>query len=157
MHGTAKRTSRLSCSTIRPLTFTGPRGLRATHANDRAQPVAFRRALYVAASGRREDRHRHAAFGFLECDFDFLPDFDRVEIAIDDVRQHRHALVELDVGDAIHDGAGAAAHAVAVNLAGAFRLDPLHLVAEAERAQRAREVMVLAAIAALLQHEFARR
>src|SRR5690606_9587470 len=103
----------------------------------------------------REAGVRGAAVGGLEDELHLLADLDAVHVAVDDVRHHRRALVERDIGNAIllrrapHD-------AVGVDRALARDLDQLGIVAEGEGRQGARVPVELARVLALAHGELAR-
>src|SRR3989442_273205 len=103
---------------------------------------------------RREHGNRWPTLARLEDHAHGLTDPHRVEIAVDDVRHHRRAFLERDVGDDV--GLGHSPHdAVRVDLAAARRRPPLGGVAAAERTDRAWIVVRLTARRALLDHEAA--
>src|SRR5882762_5048785 len=103
-----------------------------------------------------EHRYRRAALARLEDEADGLADANAVEIAIDDVGHHRRALGEGDISDRVGHRR-AAHHAVGVDRATARGILPFDLVAEAERAVRARIEMRLAAGGAFLDKQLALR
>src|SRR3954471_19121450 len=86
---------------------------------------------------------RGAVGGWLENQADVLPDRERIELAIDEVRHHGWAFREHHIADGV-GWRGAAHDAVAVDCAIARGLFPGGL-AKAERAERARIPMRLAA------------
>src|SRR6476646_1649258 len=96
------------------------------------------------ASGRLEHRHRRAAFGLLEDDGDRLADAQLVEIAIDDVGQHRRSFGKSHVSDGI-GLLDALHHAEGVDRPLPGSLAPLDLIACAERTDDARIPVRLAA------------
>src|SRR5438132_1442325 len=103
---------------------------------------------------RREHGNRWPTLARLENQPHGLTDPHRVEIAVHDVRHHRRAFLERDVGDDV--GLGHSPHAaVRVDLAAARRRPPLGGVAAAERTDRAWIVVRLTARRALLDHEAA--
>src|SRR4029079_8177996 len=89
------------------------------------------------ASRRLEHRHRRAGFRLLEDDGDRLADAQLVEIAIDDVGQHRRSFGERHMGDRI-GLLDALHHAEGVDRPLPGSLAPLDLVAGAERTDGAR-------------------
>src|SRR5712691_2518588 len=107
-----------------------------------------------AALRRREHRDRRTAFGRLEDDAYGLTDPHRVEIAVDDVGHHRRPFVERHVRDRVR--LGHAAHdAVGVDRPSPRGRPPLGGVAAAERTDRARVVVGLIALRAVLDHQTA--
>src|SRR5207244_9916559 len=101
---------------------------------------------------RREHGNRWPTLARLENHAHGLTDPHRVEIAVDDVRHHRRAFLERDVGDDV--GLGHSPHdAVRVDFAAARRRPPLGGVAAAERTDRAWIVVRLTGRRALLDYE----
>lgn len=117
---------------------------------------AFERPLFgyegLARSGRLEHRHSQPVFLGFERDDDIIADGKRVEVALDNVGEHRRAFVQRDISDgerrrgAAHDGPG-------IDLPLAGGLDPLGVERPAMRALGARIDMGLAAGAARLDHQ----
>src|SRR6185369_5744277 len=110
---------------------------------------------HALPSGRREHRQRWAvAFGRLEHDFHRLLALQLVEVAVDDVGHHARTLRQRDVGHGVRHRR-TAHHTVGVDRTLARGLDPFRLVAEAERTDRARIVVQLAAARALAYQQLA--
>src|SRR5882672_6952314 len=88
-----------------------------------------------------EHRNGWASVRWFECDFHLHAYCYAIQIAIDDVREHAHALVERHVGDAVRHRHAAAQHAVGVDRPRPLRITPLGLVRETERTMGARIVV----------------
>src|SRR5262245_13368808 len=84
-------------------------------------PPSFASYWLAPFSKRREARQLATAFARLENNLHPLANLHLLRVHIDDVRHHRHPLVERDVGDDI-SGLGRAHDRVGVDLAGALRL-----------------------------------
>src|SRR3954466_5892498 len=93
---------------------------------------------------RGEHRDHRPVLGGLEYDVDTLPDPQQIEITIDNIAQHRDALVEPHIGDRIGRGTGTAGDADAVDLTLPGDVAPFG-VAETIGAKRPRIPMRLAA------------
>src|SRR5262249_59083 len=104
--------------------------------------------------GRREERQRRAV-GRLPDQLHLLADLELLRFAIDDIGLHRHTLLQRDVGN--HVGASRRLSHVAEGVDGPLTrtLLPHGLVGEAERTDRAWEIMRLAAGDAAFDHELA--
>src|SRR5665213_1020652 len=105
---------------------------------------------------RRKERQRRAV-GRLEHHFHLLADLQRVHVAVDEIGQQRRAFLQRDVADRVRPRRGFAHPAEGVDLALARAFLPHRLVGEAERTDRAREIMRLAQGGAALDQEFALR
>jgi len=81
-----------------------------------------------------------------------LADAQCIEVAVDDVGQHRDAFVQPHVGDRIRHRPDAPAHAEAVDDAMPAGGAPVGRIAQAQWADRARIPVRLAAVAAMAQH-----
>src|SRR6266702_3154317 len=103
---------------------------------------------------RREERQRRAV-GRLEHHFHLLADLQRRQIAIDEIGLERRAFLQRDVADRVRTCRRLPHQAVGVDRPLARTLLPHRLVGVAERADRAREVVRLAACRAALDHELA--
>src|SRR5260370_13970721 len=114
--------------------------------------AAFSSARFSAY--RREERQRRAV-GRLEHHLHLLADLELVQFAVDDVGLQRRAFLQGDVGDRERPGGGFPHQAEGVDRGFARTLFPHRLVGEAEGADRAREVMRLAAGGAALEQQLA--
>ena len=79
----------------------------------------------------------------------------RIEIAINDISQHRGALVQGDICNRIGDWSGDASDAVTINGAQTFGLSPLRFITKTKGTERAWIVVILTAIIAKLHHQLA--
>src|SRR6267142_6865483 len=104
--------------------------------------------------GRREER-QWCAIGWLEHHLHLLADLQLFQIAVDDVGLQRRAFLQRDVSNRVRTGRRFAHQAVGVDRGFTRTLLPHRLVGEAEWADRAREVVRLAAGGAALDHELA--
>src|SRR5882762_5620184 len=104
--------------------------------------------------GRREER-QWCAIGWLEHHLHLLADLQLFQIAVDDVGLQRRAFLQRDVSNRVRTGRRFAHQTVGVDRGFTRTLLPHRLVGEAERADRAREVVRLAAGRAALDHELA--
>src|SRR5581483_10403705 len=102
----------------------------------------------------REERQRRAV-GRLEHHLHLLADLQAVDVAVDDVGLQRRSFLQRDIGDRERASRRFPHQTEGVDRRLARTLLPHRLVGEAERADRAREIMRLAAGGAALDHELA--
>src|SRR6202012_686708 len=112
-------------------------------------------SLYPPYKLRRREERQRRAVGRLEHHLHLLADPDLVELAINDIGLQRRAFLQLDIGDRKRTRRRFPHQAEGVDLGLARGLFPHGLVGEAERADRARKIMRLAAGGAALDHELA--
>src|SRR5436190_10820020 len=94
---------------LRPFSEAGKLAASQSRASVRKAPKASAPTSGICASSyslvrRREDRDRRTILGRLELDPDTKADGKRVEIAVHEIGQHRHAFVEGHIADGV--GAG---------------------------------------------------